>query len=129
MSNLHFFFVLFSHNLFENLIFLGVINQENYTAPRMVLAASGVDHGELLSVAEPLLADLPSVPRSEEPKSTYVGGDFRRHGEEGVCSSFYITPFILSCISFILTYSFKKKCCCLPAKIYCKAGYTCCYCF
>lgn len=56
---------------------------ENYTAPRMVLAASGVDHEELLSVAEPLLADLPSVPRSEEPKSTYVGGDFRRHGEEG----------------------------------------------
>ncbi|KAL5062810.1 hypothetical protein RYX36_024547 [Vicia faba] len=56
---------------------------ENYTAPRMVLAASGVEHEELLSVAEPLLSDLPSVPRPEEPKSTYVGGDFRRHGEEG----------------------------------------------
>jgi processing peptidase subunit alpha len=62
--------------------------QENYTAPRMVLAASGVEHEELLAVAEPLLADLPSVPRPEEPKSTYVGGDFRRHGEAGVCIIF-----------------------------------------
>jgi hypothetical protein len=109
MSNLNLFVVLFSHNLFENLIFLGVKNQENYTAPRMVLAASGVDHEELLSVAEPLLADLPSVPRSEEPKSTYVGGDFRRHGEEGVRFNFYITPFILSCISFFLNLSHYKK--------------------
>ncbi|KAJ1385990.1 Profilin [Sesbania bispinosa] len=56
---------------------------ENYTAPRMVLAASGVEHEELLSVAEPLLSDLPNVPRPEEPKSTYVGGDFRRQGESG----------------------------------------------
>lgn len=50
---------------------------ENYTAPRMVLAASGVEHEELLAVAEPLLSDLPSVPRPEEPKSVYVGGDYR----------------------------------------------------
>ncbi|KAG4978908.1 hypothetical protein JHK86_038382 [Glycine max] len=57
---------------------------ENYTASRMVLAASGVEHEELLSVAEPLLSDLPSVPRPEEPKSNYVGGDFRRQGESGV---------------------------------------------
>lgn len=56
---------------------------ENYTAPRMVLAASGVEHEELLSVAQPLLSDLPSGPRPEEPKSTYVGGDFRRQGELG----------------------------------------------
>jgi len=62
-----------------------VENQENYTAPRMVLAASGVEHEELLSVAEPLLSDLPSVPRSEEPSSTYVGGDFRQQRESGVC--------------------------------------------
>jgi processing peptidase subunit alpha len=79
--------------------------QENYTAPRMVLAASGVEHEELLAVAEPLLADLPSVPRPEEPKSTYVGGDFRRHGEAGVCINFYIIPFIyffyISFFSFI----------------------------
>lgn len=50
---------------------------ENYTAPRMVLAASGVDHEQLLSFAEPLLADLPQVSRQEVAKSEYVGGDFR----------------------------------------------------
>lgn len=50
---------------------------ENYTAPRLVLAASGVKHEELISIAEPLLSDLPSVPRPEEPQSEYVGGDYR----------------------------------------------------
>ncbi|KNA11162.1 hypothetical protein SOVF_137740 [Spinacia oleracea] len=50
---------------------------ENYTAPRMVLAASGVEHEDLLSIAEPLLSDLPHVPRPEEPKSVYIGGDYR----------------------------------------------------
>lgn len=56
---------------------------ENYTAPRMVLAASGIEHEELLSVAEPLLSDLPSVSRPEEPKSMYVGGDYRCQAESG----------------------------------------------
>ncbi|KAK4590830.1 hypothetical protein RGQ29_021141 [Quercus rubra] len=56
---------------------------ENYTAPRMVLAASGVEHEELLSIAKPLLSDLPSVHRAEEPKSVYVGGDYRRHADIG----------------------------------------------
>ncbi|KAL0707601.1 hypothetical protein Bca4012_074027 [Brassica carinata] len=56
---------------------------ENYTAPRMVLAASGVEHEELLKVVEPLLSDLPNVTRPVEPKSQYVGGDFRQHtGDE-----------------------------------------------
>ncbi|GJN14989.1 hypothetical protein PR202_gb01873 [Eleusine coracana subsp. coracana] len=50
---------------------------ENYTAPRMVLAASGVEHDELVSIVEPLLSDLPNVKRPEEPKSVYVGGDYR----------------------------------------------------
>ncbi|KAK1667191.1 hypothetical protein QYE76_055350 [Lolium multiflorum] len=50
---------------------------ENYTAPRMILAASGVEHDVLVSVAEPLLSDLPGVKRPEEPKSVYVGGDYR----------------------------------------------------
>ncbi|XP_077213439.1 mitochondrial-processing peptidase subunit alpha-like [Tasmannia lanceolata] len=50
---------------------------ENYTAPRMVLAASGVDHEELIAFAEPLLSDLPKVPPPEVPKSVYVGGDYR----------------------------------------------------
>ncbi|KAL5127456.1 Mitochondrial-processing peptidase subunit alpha [Glycine soja] len=56
---------------------------ENYTAPRIVLATSGVEHEELLFVAEPLLFDLPSVPRLEEPKSVYTGGDYRCQSESG----------------------------------------------
>ena len=60
-------------------------HQENYTAPRIVLAASGVEHEELLSIAEPLLSDLPNVPRPEEPKSVYTGGDYRCQTESGVC--------------------------------------------
>ncbi|WCJ39700.1 mitochondrial processing peptidase alpha subunit [Euphorbia peplus] len=54
---------------------------EHFTAPRMVLAASGVDLDELVSVAEPLLSDLPGVQRAEEPKSVYVGGDYRRQAD------------------------------------------------
>lgn len=63
--------------------------QENYTAPRMVLAASGVEHEELLSIAEPLLSDLPSVPHPGEPKSVYVGGDYRRQADSGVCVTMF----------------------------------------
>ncbi|XP_068652064.1 mitochondrial-processing peptidase subunit alpha-like [Aristolochia californica] len=50
---------------------------ENYTASRMVLAASGVEHEELLQYAEPLLSDLPKVARPKVPKSVYIGGDYR----------------------------------------------------
>lgn len=57
---------------------------ENYTAPRMVLAASGIEHEEFLSIAEPLVSDLPSVPRPEEPKSVYVGGDYRCQADSGI---------------------------------------------
>lgn len=57
----------------------------------MVLAASGVEHEELLSIAEPLLSDLPSMHRAEEPKSVYVGGDYRRHVDIGVCIKYYLT--------------------------------------
>ena len=105
---------------------LDVENQENYTAPRMVLAASGVEHEELLSVAEPLLSDLPSVPRPEEPKSTYVGGDFRRQGESGVCINFIFTytyhsfSFVFFRITFIITYILRTVA---------RAGCTCSYCF
>ncbi|KAH1198960.1 Mitochondrial-processing peptidase subunit alpha [Glycine max] len=56
---------------------------ENYIAPRIVLVASGVEHEELLFVAEPLFSDLPSVPRLEEPKSVYTGGDYRCQSESG----------------------------------------------
>ncbi|KMZ75037.1 Mitochondrial-processing peptidase subunit alpha [Zostera marina] len=53
----------------------------NYTAPRIVIAASGVDHDELLPYAEPLLSDLPLVSRPEEPNSVYGGGEYRCHAE------------------------------------------------
>ncbi|XP_022730798.1 mitochondrial-processing peptidase subunit alpha-like isoform X2 [Durio zibethinus] len=56
---------------------------ENFTASRMVLAASGVEHEELLSVAEPLLLDLPNAPRPQEPKSVYTGGDYRCQADSG----------------------------------------------
>ncbi|KAL6624580.1 hypothetical protein ACP70R_031901 [Stipagrostis hirtigluma subsp. patula] len=50
---------------------------ENYTADRLVLAASGVNHKHFLSIAEPLLSDLSKGPPVDKPNSTYVGGDFR----------------------------------------------------
>ncbi|XVF49072.1 hypothetical protein PTKIN_Ptkin03bG0239700 [Pterospermum kingtungense] len=56
---------------------------ENFTASRMVLAASGVEHDELLSVAEPLLSDLPKIPRPQDPKSVYTGGDYRCQADSG----------------------------------------------
>lgn len=62
--------------------------QENYTAPRMVLTAYGVEHEELLKIAEPLLSDLPSVPLAEEPTSMYTGGDYRCQAESGVCITY-----------------------------------------
>ena len=83
-------------------------NQENYTAPRMVLAASGIDHEELLSVAEPLLSDLPSVPRPEEPKSVYVGGDFRRQGQSGVRINIYKILLKLTCFCHSVHLSSSK---------------------
>lgn len=62
----------------------------------MVLAASGVEHEQLLSVAEPLLSDLPNIRRPEEPKSVYTGGDYRCQADSGVC---YVRFNLLSCLS------------------------------
>lgn len=70
----------------EELLFLNWFSlQANYTAPRMVLAASGVEHEEFLKVAEPLLSDLPKVSATEEPKPVYVGGDYRCQADAEVC--------------------------------------------
>jgi len=41
-------------------------------------AASGVDHDDLLSVAEPLLADLPAFEQATAVRTEYVGGDWRQ---------------------------------------------------
>ncbi|XP_047949967.1 mitochondrial-processing peptidase subunit alpha-like [Salvia hispanica] len=56
----------------------------NYTASRMVLAASGVDHDKLVEYAKPLVSDLPNVPHPSAPKPIYTGGDFRLSGPSGV---------------------------------------------
>jgi len=64
----------------------------------MVLAASGVEHEELVSIAEPLLSDLPKVARPEEPKSVYVGGDNRCQADSDVCiNKLY---FVISSLGF-----------------------------
>ncbi|KAK9149388.1 hypothetical protein Scep_008145 [Stephania cephalantha] len=68
-------------NLLSFARFCAARDIENYTAPRMVLAASGVDHEEFLSIAEPLLSDLPGGHRPSEPETHYVGGDFRRQAD------------------------------------------------
>nr|GFD49434.1 mitochondrial-processing peptidase subunit alpha-like [Tanacetum cinerariifolium] len=52
----------------------------------MVLAASGVEHEELLKYAEPLLSDLPGGAPAVEPKSVYVGGDHRVMADTGSTS-------------------------------------------
>ena len=51
---------------------------QNFVAPRMVLAASGVDHGELLRMAEPLLGAAAPGEAAPEPASHYTGGDWRQ---------------------------------------------------
>eukprot|EP00270_Netrium_digitus_P018129 TRINITY_DN6840_c0_g1_i2.p1 TRINITY_DN6840_c0_g1~~TRINITY_DN6840_c0_g1_i2.p1 ORF type:complete len:534 (+),score=123.82 TRINITY_DN6840_c0_g1_i2:57-1604(+) len=50
---------------------------ENYTAPRIVVAAAGVEHDELVALAESLLSDLPKVELADVPASHYVGGEWR----------------------------------------------------
>eukprot|EP00884_Botryococcus_braunii_P023435 jgi/Botrbrau1/9776/Bobra.85_1s0021.1 len=57
---------------------------ENYTAPRIALAAAGVGHADLLSWAKPLVGGLPSAPKSPSPTSTYVGGDWRQYAASPV---------------------------------------------
>nr|CAD1838696.1 unnamed protein product [Ananas comosus var. bracteatus] len=54
---------------------------ENYTADRLVLAASGINHQDLIDIVEPLLCDLGRGPTVEVPKSAYVGGDFRHKAD------------------------------------------------
>jgi processing peptidase subunit alpha len=63
---------------------------EHFTAPRIVIAASGVEHEKLLSVAEPLLSDLPSVPAPKAPESVYTGGDYRFQADTGGQTHFAI---------------------------------------
>lgn len=56
----------------------------------MVLAASGVEHEELVAISEPLLSDLPDKKSPGEPESVYTGGDFRCQAESGVCIKMFL---------------------------------------
>lgn len=61
-----------------------ITEQENFTADRLVVAASGVDHQYLLDVAEPLLSDWHKGSPVERPESKYIGGDFRHRADSEV---------------------------------------------
>lgn len=50
---------------------------ENYTAGRIVLAGAGVEHGELVKLAEPLLGGVPAGAGAPEGASSYTGGEAR----------------------------------------------------
>jgi processing peptidase subunit alpha len=50
---------------------------ELYTGARMCLSGAGVEHNELVRLAEPLLGDLPAG-MVGEPPSQYIGGDWRQ---------------------------------------------------
>ena len=52
--------------------------QTHYVAPRMVLSGAGVEHEQLVRLAEPLLSGVSDGPIFEEPASQYVGGDWRQ---------------------------------------------------
>eukprot|EP00245_Coleochaete_scutata_P000868 TRINITY_DN1103_c0_g2_i1.p1 TRINITY_DN1103_c0_g2~~TRINITY_DN1103_c0_g2_i1.p1 ORF type:complete len:506 (+),score=72.88 TRINITY_DN1103_c0_g2_i1:94-1611(+) len=51
--------------------------QENYTAPRMVLSGAGVNHDDLVALAEPLFSDMPRADLPKIPETQYHGGDWR----------------------------------------------------
>ena len=62
---------------------------ENFAPPRVVLAAAGVGHSELVGLAAPLLEAASSsgsapAPAPPAPKSKYVGGDCRQFSASGV---------------------------------------------
>jgi len=45
----------------------------SYTGGRLILAAAGVNHQELVRLAKPMLEGVPSAPVPAEPSSQYVG--------------------------------------------------------
>lgn len=49
----------------------------NFTASSIVVAGAGIEHKELVSLAEPLMSGLQSSGKKAQPASKYVGGDFR----------------------------------------------------
>lgn len=51
--------------------------QQNFVAPKMVLAGAGVEHKQLLSLAKPMLDGYRGGAGQSQPSSQYAGGDFR----------------------------------------------------
>eukprot|EP00873_Tetraselmis_striata_P007850 jgi/Tetstr1/428114/TSEL_018169.t1 len=51
---------------------------ENYSGPRLVVAGSGVEHSELVSLAQDMLSGVPAGPPPPSMPSKYLGGDFRQ---------------------------------------------------
>lgn len=51
--------------------------EQNFVAPKMVLAGAGVEHKQLVSLAEPMLNDFRGGQGQSQPGSQYAGGDFR----------------------------------------------------
>ena len=49
---------------------------KNYTAGSIVLAGAGIEHRELVGLAEPLFSNVPDSNKAQH-QSKYVGGDFR----------------------------------------------------
>ena len=80
------------HLVFNFMIVLCFL-QNNFTAPRMVLSASGVNHIDLLAIAEPLFSDLPKITATRAPNFEYIGGDWRQSNDSPV-----------SCLSNLIYY-------------------------
>lgn len=53
--------------------------KSNYTAPRTVISAIGVDHNEMVDLVKKYFTNLPTEPKRsiESMKLKYVGGDSR----------------------------------------------------
>jgi processing peptidase subunit alpha len=59
----------------------------NYTAGRIVVSGAGIEHRELVSLAEPLFSGLPSSGAGQQAASKYLGGDFRQFRAEPLTHS------------------------------------------
>lgn len=66
--------------------------EQNFTPNRIVIAGSGMGHNELVSLAEPLVSSLKPSGQTEQPPSTYIGGDFRSGSRALSCFQTTLSP-------------------------------------